>query len=86
MKASEWIRDALQELGVQAAEQEVGGDHFKTGARYANRLMASYDNLGLGYTVIAEASDEVTIPPYAEEWAVIALAVRLSPQFGPMKH
>lgn len=83
MKASEWIRDALQELGMLAAEQPVTSDQFQTGIRYANRLMASYDNLGLGYTIIANASDEITIPPYAEEWAVIALAVRLSPQFGP---
>lgn len=83
MKASEWIRDSLQELGMLAAEQPVTPDQFQTGIRYANRLMASHENLGLGYTVIANANDEVTIPPYAEEWAVIALAVRLSPQFGP---
>lgn len=83
MKASEWIRDALQELGVAAAEQPITSDPFQTGVRYANRLMYSFDNLGLGYTVINSANDEVTIPPYAEEWAVTALAVRMSPQFGP---
>lgn len=83
MKASEWIRDSLQELGMLAAEQPVTADQFKTGIRYANRLMASYDSLGLGYTVIANANDEITIPPFAEEWAVYALALRMAGQYGP---
>jgi hypothetical protein len=83
MKASEWIRDALQELGQLAAEQPVTPDQFQTGIRYANRLMASHENLGLGYTIIDNANDTVTIPAYAEEWAVYGLAVRMSTQFGP---
>jgi len=83
MKASEWIRDSLQELGMLAAEQPVTPDQFQTGIRYANRLMASYDTLGLGYTIIDSANDDVTIPPFADEWAVKALAVRMSTQYGP---
>lgn len=82
MKAEDWIRDAYQTLGQLAAEQPVTADMTQTAIRYANRLMFSYDYLGLGYTVIDSASDDITIPPYAEEWAVLALAVRLSPQFG----
>lgn len=83
MKAAEWIKDALLEIGVQAASQSVSPDKFQSGIRYANRLMSSHDNLGLGYTELSNANDEVTIPPYAEEWAVYALAVRLNTQFGP---
>ena len=83
MNASEWIRDSLQAIGIQAAEQPITSDQFQTGIRYANRLMQSYDSLGLGYTIIANANDEITIPPFAEEWAVFALASRLSSQFGP---
>ncbi len=82
MKAEDWIRDALQELGQQAAEQPLTADQIQTGIRYANRLMRAKAPLGLGYTVISSASDEVTIPPYAEEWAVKALAVRLASQFA----
>lgn len=83
MKAEELIRDSLQEIGVQAAEQPIRPDVMQTGIRYLNRLMYGVDYLGLGYTVVDSASDEVTIPPYAEEWAVFKLAIRLAPQFPP---
>lgn len=83
MKAEELIRDSLQEIGVQAAEQPITSDVMQTGIRYLNRLMYSVDYLGLGYTVVSSSSDEVTIPPYAEEWAVFKLATRLASQFPP---
>jgi len=83
MTAEELIRDALQELGQQAAEQPVQADELQTGIRYLNRLMRGYDWLGLGYTVITSGSQSVTIPTYAEEWAVFKLALRLAPQFPP---
>ncbi len=82
MNAEEWIRDALQEIGQQAAEQPLSPDQTQTGIRYANRLMRAKAPLGLGYTVIDSGSDEITIPAYAEEWAVKALAVRLASQFA----
>ncbi len=83
MKAEELIRDSLMELGVVAAEQPVSPDQMQTAIRYLNRLMYSYDYLGLGYAVVDSGSDNLTIPPYAEEWAVKALAVRMAKQFGP---
>lgn len=82
MLAEEWIRDAYQESGAQAAEQPLTADMTSTAIRYANRMMFAKDYLGLGYTVIDSLSDEVTIPPYAEEWAVLGLAVKLCPQRG----
>lgn len=81
MKAEELIRDALQEIGQQAAEQPVQPDEMATGIRYLNRLMLGVAYLGLGYTVITSNSQTVTIPTYAQEWAVLALAARLIPQF-----
>lgn len=83
MKAEDLIRDALQELGRQAAEQPVSGDDMSTGIRYLNRLMRGVDYLGLGYTIITSGSQTVTIPAYAEEWAVFKLATRLSAQYPP---
>lgn len=83
MNVEHWIRDALQELQVQAAEQPITNDQMATGIRYANRLMAGVDYLGLGYSVVSSSGDDVTIPPYAEEWAVSALAARMAPQFTP---
>lgn len=83
MKAEDLIRDALQELGAQSAEQPISGDEMATGIRYLNRLMRGVDYLGLGYTIVDSGSDEVTIPAYAEEWAVFKLATRLASQFPP---
>lgn len=83
MKAEDLIRDALQELGVQSAEQPISGDEMQTGIRYLNRLMNGVDYLGLGFTVVDSASDEITIPSYAQEWAVFKLATRLASQFPP---
>ena len=81
MKAADAVRDALQEIGQQAAEQPVKPDEMATGIRYLNRLMFSYTKLGLGYTVITSSSQEVTIPVWAEWWAVLMLAKALMPQF-----
>lgn len=83
MKAEDLIRDALQELGRQAAEQPVNPDDMATGIRYANRMFRGVDYLGLGFTVITSASQTVTIPPYSEEWAVFKLATRLAAQYPP---
>ncbi len=84
MKAEVYVRDALQEIGQQAAEQAVEPDEMATAIRYFNRLMLGYAWLGLGYTIISSSSDEVTIPTFAQEWAVYALAKRLSVQFPSM--
>lgn len=81
MKASDAVRDALQEIGQQAAEQPVKADEMATGIRYANRIASSYTKLGLGYTTITSSSQEITIPPWAEWWFVLMLAKALMPQF-----
>ena len=82
MKANELIRDSLQELGQLAAEQPITADQYATGIRYANRLGRNHAYLGLGYTILVSSSDTVTIPGYAEEWFVKALAVRMASQYG----
>jgi len=82
MKASDLIRDALQELGQLAAEQPITADQYATGVRYANRMFSSFSYLGLGFTVLLNASETVTIPSFADEWAVKSLAVRMASQYA----
>lgn len=82
MNVEELVRDALQELGVQAAEQPITPDQIQTGIRYTNRMMTSLDYLNLGYTIVNDASDDITVPPFCDEWMVKALAVKMAPQFG----
>lgn len=81
MKAEELIRDALQELGVQAAEQPITPDQIQTGIRYTNDMMEEYDYLNLGYSIIDSASDNITVPGYARTWMKKQLALHLAPQF-----
>lgn len=81
MKAEELIRDALQELGVQAAEQPITSDQMQTGIRYTNDMMEEYDYLNLGYSIIDSASDDITVPGYARTWMKKQLALHLAPQF-----
>jgi len=81
MKVEECIRDALQEIGQQAAEQPVQPDEMATGIRYLNRLMSEYAYLGFGYAIASSSSQTVICPTYAENWVVLALAKRLMPQF-----
>jgi len=82
MKAEELIRDALQEIGQLAAEQPITADQYATGIRYANRMFLQHNYLGLGFTVLSSSADTVTIPTYAEEWAVKSLGVRMAGQYG----
>lgn len=81
MKAEVLIRDALTEIGQQSPLQSLKAEDSATGIRYLNRLMSSYAKLGLGYTIVSSASDEVTIPTWAEWWAVLLLAKALIPQY-----
>lgn len=81
MKAETVVRDALQEIGQQAAEQPVKADEMATAIRYMNRFMFGFAYLGLGYTVVTSSSQEITIPDYAHEWLILGLAKRLIPSF-----
>ena len=71
------IKDALQELLVQASEQSLQAVDFQTGRRYLNRMMSVSPYNLLGFTVITNPDDVVTIPDEAVEGVVFNLAKRL---------
>jgi len=75
--ANSIIKDALQEILVQQAEQPVQPDDFQTAKRYLNRMMNGTPFLGLGYTKVTLPSDPITIPDEAVEGVVFNLAKRL---------
>jgi len=56
------INDALQEILVQASEQSLQTVDFQTARRYLNRMMATSPYNLLGFTVITNPSELVTIP------------------------
>ena len=58
------IRDVLQEITLQASEQEIEAVDFYTANRYMNRFMAELDAKGckLGWTETVNPADPITIP------------------------
>jgi len=73
------IKDALQEILVQASEQPIEAVDFQTAKRYLNRMMTSFaaSGINLGFTIIVEPTDLVTVPDGALEGIVFNLAKRL---------
>lgn len=71
------INDALQEILVQQSEQPIEPADFQVSKRYLNRMMATTPYNGLGYTVVVNPDDPVTIPDGALEGVVFNLAKRL---------
>ena len=83
-KASTVIQDILLELLATASEQEVQAIDSNTVIRYMNRFMASQDAKGieLGYTIVNNPSDNITIPLGAVEFLVFGVAIRLANQYS----
>jgi len=77
------IRDILQEILVQASEQQVEAVDSETTIRYMNRFMATLDAQGisLGYTKIVNVNDPVTIADGALEGLIYGVALRLVTSF-----
>ena len=81
--AGQVITDALQELNVQADEQSIQSTDMQAGIRYLNRMMFEWDATGLplGFTMITNPADIVTVPDGALSGIIANLATRLSSQF-----
>ena len=71
------INDALQEILVQASEQSLQTVDFQTGRRYLNRMMATSPYNLLGFTVITNPDELVTVVDEAVEGIIFNLAKRL---------
>lgn len=82
-KVEDVVRDALQEILVQASEAPIEADEAQTAIRFLNRMMAELDARGisLGYTAVSSLADDVTVPDGALSGIVSNLAVRLAPQY-----
>ena len=83
-KVSTIINDALQELLIQASEAPIEAAEAQTAIRYLNRLMARLDAQGisLGYTIVSNLGDYVTVPYGAIDGIVKNLAISLAKQYG----
>ena len=82
--AAEIVADSLQEILVQASESPIEANEAQSFIRAMNRFALALDaqNITLGYTIITDLGDTVTIPAGAEEAFVKNMAVRMAPSFG----
>ena len=83
--AGEVIVDALQNLIIQASESDINADEAQTAIRFMNDYMASiaaYPGINLGYTVVSNLGDPVTIPEGAIRGLKANLAIALAPQYS----
>jgi hypothetical protein len=78
------IVSALQEILVQASEAPIEADEAQDAIRYLNRMMAklAVQGINLGYTVISNLGDAITVADGAIDGMVANLALALKPQFG----
>ena len=71
------IDDSLQAILVQASEQPIEPVDFQTARRYLNRMMATTPYNNLGYTIVTQPSDPITVADGAIEVVVFNLAVKM---------
>jgi len=81
--ASTVIRDALQEILVQAAEQPITAAEGQGAMRLLNRMMAAWvlDGVDLSYTPVDSLNDDITVVDGALDAIVLNLAIKLAPQY-----
>lgn len=76
------ITDILQEILVQASEQSIEAVDFQFVVRYMNRYMAQLAvTIPLGYTVVTNPADLITIPDGAINGLIFNVALKVLNSF-----
>ena len=81
--AAQLIKASLQEILVQASEAPLEADEYQDSIFALNNLMAAYDaeSIDLGYTVVSDLGDAITVPAGAIQPIIKNLAIELATQF-----
>ena len=74
------IQDALDDINVNASESPIEASDMQKAIRTMNRMVASW-GLPLGYTVVTDPSDDLTVIAGAELAIQGNLAILLAPAF-----
>lgn len=77
------VREALLHLGVVNAVQPIKAVNMADGIRALNLMMRAWEAAGwcMGWSDVANPSDDLPAPPELEELIGYALAVRLQSRF-----
>jgi len=75
---------ALQRILVQASEAPLEPDEYQDFIFAMNNYMAELDAAGisLGYTVVSDLGDEVTIPTGALRGLIANMAIEVAPDYN----
>jgi len=82
--AEQVISQALSLILVRQSESPLRPDEYQSGIETLNDLMTMWDSSGLplGYTLVDNLSDEITVPAFALLAIKQNLAIQLAPEFG----
>jgi len=82
--AAEVFKTILQEILVHGAESELEAVEFQDVLFATNNYMTALDAKGvhLGYTIVTDLGDEITIPPGAVMGLIKNVALTMISQFG----
>lgn len=82
--AAESVRAILQEIIVQESEQDIVAPEAQDVISMMNKYMFMLDSQGisLGYTVVSDLGDTITIPPGAIMGMDMNVAIAVAGQFG----
>jgi len=82
--AAQVTKAILQEILVHGSESELEADEFKDTVFVMNNYMTAQDanGINLGYTVVSNLGDEITIPAGAIQGLISNVAIMIAPQFG----
>lgn len=82
--AAQVTKAILQEILVHGAESELEAVEFQDTVFAMNNYMTALDAQGvqLGYTVVADLGDEITVPAGALQGLISNVAIMVAPQFG----
>jgi len=75
---------SLQALLVQASEAPLEADEYQDFIFAMNNYMTTLaaNGVNLGYTVVSDIGDEVTVPDGALQGLIANMAIIVSPQYG----
>ena len=75
---------SLQALLVQASEAPLEADEYQDFIFAMNNYMTTLaaNGVNLGYTVVSDIGDEVTVPAGALQGLIANMAIIVSPQYG----
>lgn len=80
----EVVTDALEEILAQSSEEPISAADGETGIRYLNDMLTMWELLGvdLGYTVVENMGDYLTVDDGAIFGIKKLLAISLAPKFN----